>query len=92
MEDENNIEVLENCQVEWDKRRGVLYVHNKETGSSVIRICQLPPCKEGVTLRIYGQLIDIVASPAFVVMPNIEICQATPIVPEGSPTLPKVPK
>lgn len=35
------IEVIEDCQIEWDKNRGVLYVHNRETGMTVIRICGL---------------------------------------------------
>lgn len=40
-EDESKVEVVENCQVEWDKARGVLYVHDKDTGATVIRICRL---------------------------------------------------
>lgn len=35
-------ELLENCILEWDKNRGVLYVHNKDTGATVLRICRLP--------------------------------------------------
>ena len=36
-----NVEVLENCQLEWNKDRQVLYVHNKDTGATVLRICNL---------------------------------------------------
>lgn len=35
-------EIIENCQVEWHKERGVLYVHNKDTGATILRICRLP--------------------------------------------------
>lgn len=34
-------EVIENCILEWDKYRGVLYVHNKDTGATILRICRL---------------------------------------------------
>lgn len=34
-------EILENCQIEWHKGRGVLYVHNKDTSATVLRICGL---------------------------------------------------
>ena len=39
------IELVENCQLEWDKQRGVLYVHNKDTGATVLRICGLPKAR-----------------------------------------------
>ena len=67
--EDNNIEKLENCQVEWDKRRGVLYVHNKDTGTSVVRICQLPASREEATLAEPGHIIDVVAIPSYVQMP-----------------------
>jgi hypothetical protein len=35
------MQVIENCQLEWDNIRGVLYVHNKDTGATVLRICRL---------------------------------------------------
>jgi len=35
------MQVIENCTLEWDEKRGVLYVHNKETGATVLRICRL---------------------------------------------------
>jgi hypothetical protein len=38
----NNDIILENCQLEWQAARGVLYVHNKDTGATVLRICRLP--------------------------------------------------
>lgn len=49
-------EILENCQLEWDKRRGVLYIHNKETGATVIRINGIPPTTMMLTP---GNLLDI---------------------------------
>lgn len=55
-------EVLENCQLEWDKRRGVLYVHNKETGTTVLRVCSLPKALEKSTLRTPGNMIDVTCS------------------------------
>lgn len=45
------IEVIEDCQIEWDKNRGVLYVHNRETGMTVIRICGLKKRKCGIFKR-----------------------------------------
>lgn len=38
----NDYEIIQNCQLEWDKRRGVIYVHNKDTGHTLLRICKLP--------------------------------------------------
>lgn len=32
------MKVLDNCQLEWDQPRGVLYIHNRETGKTLIRI------------------------------------------------------
>lgn len=53
-------EILENCQLEWDRERGVLYVHNKDTGASVLRICGLDPKAVSCPpLSTYGSLIDI---------------------------------
>lgn len=34
-------QVIENCQLEWQVQRGVLYVHNKDTGATVLRISGL---------------------------------------------------
>lgn len=34
-------ELLKNCQLEWDKSRGVLYVHDRDTGATVLRLCRL---------------------------------------------------
>jgi len=45
------VEVIAHCRLEWDKARGVLYVHNCDTGATVLRLCQL---KKGA----YGQLAD----------------------------------
>lgn len=39
---EPNIEIVESCQLEWDRHRGVLYVHNKDTGHTILRISNLP--------------------------------------------------
>jgi hypothetical protein len=38
--DGRNIQVVENCQIEWDKDRGVLYVHDPN-GGTALRICGL---------------------------------------------------
>lgn len=62
------VEIIENCQVEWDKRRGVLYVHNKETGVTVVRIGSLPACRDDAELK--NQLIDIIVDPQKVMMPD----------------------
>lgn len=51
-------ETIENCQLEWDKARGVLYVHNKDTGSTVLRVCGLSRDKRIGKLLPIGQ-IDI---------------------------------
>lgn len=56
------IQIVENCQVEWDKRRGVLYVHNKDTGATIVRICNLPTARDSVNLAQVGQMIDVRAS------------------------------
>jgi hypothetical protein len=34
-------EILPNCELVWERERGVLYVHNKDTGATVLRICGL---------------------------------------------------
>lgn len=34
--------IVENCQLEWQYLRGVLYIHNKDTGTTVLRIQGLP--------------------------------------------------
>lgn len=60
-------EVLENCQLEWDKRRGVLYVHNKDTGATVLRISRLPQTK--ALLLPMGQ-IDITGPFDHITLPN----------------------
>jgi len=36
-----NNEIIENCQLEWQKDRGVLYIHNRKTGGTVLRISGL---------------------------------------------------
>jgi len=60
------IEIVENCQVEWDQERGVLYVHNKDTGATIVRISKLP-CVLGAKLS-NGQ-IDVTARLDYVSMP-----------------------
>ena len=51
--------VVENCQLEYDEQRGVLYVHNKDTGTSVLRICRLPIPDGRLDMQTYGHLMDI---------------------------------
>lgn len=43
------IEVIEDCQLEWDKTRGVIYVHNRATGATVLRIGGLEPSNRILT-------------------------------------------
>lgn len=50
--------MLENCQLEWNRRDGVLYVHNKDTGTTVLRLQGLPATRDSVELGA-GKLIDI---------------------------------
>lgn len=45
-------EVIESCELEWQKERGVLYIHNKATGATVLRIQGLS------TERVVGNLKD----------------------------------
>ena len=53
-------EILEDCQLEWDRLRGVLYVHSGTTGGSVLRICGLPiPNSDAPPLDSYGRMIDV---------------------------------
>lgn len=61
-------EQIQNCQVEWDKRRGVLYVHNKDTGATVVRISGLPACRDSVTLA--KGMIDVHVQEDYVSMPD----------------------
>lgn len=56
------MDVVENCQLEWDHDRGVLYVHNKATGCTVLRICGLPKTVLKDSGLEIGQ-IDITLSP-----------------------------
>lgn len=49
---------IENCEVEWDQRRGVLYVNNKDDGTTVVRISGLPVARDSAVLGS-GQMIDI---------------------------------
>lgn len=50
---------LDNCELQWDRARGVLYVHNKENGCTVLRIQGLPvPTLETATLAA-GKMIDV---------------------------------
>lgn len=50
------MELLENCQLEWNKERGVLYIHNKENGMTVLRMCGL---KQRDTGSLNEGMIDI---------------------------------
>lgn len=35
-----------NCVLDWDTERGVLYIHDKETGCTLLRICRLKKMPE----------------------------------------------
>ncbi len=49
---------LNYCQLAWDMRNGTLYVHNKETGATVLRIQGLPVSRNA-DLATGGTMIDI---------------------------------
>ena len=53
------IQVIESCQFEWDIARGVLYVHNKDTGCTVLRICGLRRQLDNEVVIGEGQMIDV---------------------------------
>ncbi len=38
---EKPIVLVENCQLEFQRHRGVLYVHGPE-GATILRVCQIP--------------------------------------------------
>jgi len=64
---------LENCEIEWDTWRGVLYVHNKDTGRTTLRICGLPKTK-GIGANLDDGLIDItIGEPTLVALPERKI-------------------
>jgi len=44
---------VDNCQLEIDEERGVVYVHSSE-GKTLVRICQIPKS------RIKGDFLDVV--------------------------------
>ena len=52
------MEIVDNCRLEWDKARGVLYVHSGETGGTILRICRLEPQPDLPCLQ-YGHMVDI---------------------------------
>lgn len=54
------IQVIEDCQLEWDKHRGVLYVHNAQTGLTVLRVCGLPETQNSAELG----MIDVTVKAA----------------------------
>jgi hypothetical protein len=53
------IQIIENCQVEWDKEHGVLYVHNKDTGTTIVRVQNLLRARDSANL--VGNMIDVLA-------------------------------
>jgi hypothetical protein len=52
-------EFVENCQVEWHKSRGTLYVHNDQ-GRTILRIQELPGVRPSATLE--NVTVDVRAS------------------------------
>jgi hypothetical protein len=54
----SKIEVIENCKLELDISRGVLYITNKDTGANVLRICGLRKDIEPGSLLL-GNPLDI---------------------------------
>ena len=51
------MQILLDCQLEWDQERGVLYVHDKTIGKTVLRICSLDKCARGL---LRNGMIDII--------------------------------
>jgi hypothetical protein len=51
------MQTINDCQLEWDNARGVLYVHNKATGRTVLRICRLE--KKDILHHLEDGMIDI---------------------------------
>ena len=66
--------IIDGCQLEWDRNRGVLYVHSAATGGTVLRICGLPPLDEKETLA-YGEMLDI-TRPKIVGLPAADVALA----------------
>jgi len=66
MPEPSNVEVVENCQVDWHKDTGILYVHNKATGWTIVRISQLPICPNHTMLA--NSSIDVLGARA--IMPS----------------------
>lgn len=60
------IQIVLDCQLEWDQERGVLYVHDKTLGHTILRICGL--AKTNCSLLRNG-MIDII-NPKSVSYPN----------------------
>lgn len=51
--------IIENCMVEWNVEQGVLYVHNKDTGATVVRISNIPAMYKRLEELGQTTLIDI---------------------------------
>jgi hypothetical protein len=49
----------ENCQLEYDLDRGVLYIHHQTTGTTVLRICGLPKQLPLAPIFAIPPLLDI---------------------------------
>jgi len=63
---------LENCELEWDVERGVLYIHNKDTGRSAVRICGLPKVDASMIDLENGLLDVIITDMNLVAIPHKE--------------------
>lgn len=50
------MQVIKNCEVEWDEVRGVLYVHNKATGCTILRVSNLPKDRYVPNLAVNGSI------------------------------------
>ena len=68
--------------LEIDHERGVIYFHRKDTGSTLLRICSLPPIERGFK---YGDIIDITH------MQGVSLPHVPPFVPGQSCTTCRMP-
>lgn len=65
LEVDNGVQVIQGCSVEWDQRRGVLYVHHSVSGRTIVRVSRLP-ARDRVDLT--ASLIDIDGSRSSITM------------------------
>ena len=55
---DEHTEAIDHCTLQWDKRRGVLYVHALD-GHTILRVCRLPQPKYTTKSLLSKGRIDI---------------------------------